>query len=175
MGMEGSSIAGVSIAVAFFLLLLSCMLSLCKGHRDSRARANATAAVDAAAAAAALAPPPRSPAPVLRHSEQELRDVAPNGGRPRRAGQAAGLPSFKYSLAVKHNVTGGGGGGEEAAPTCSVCLGAFQRGETVRLLPVCLHLFHVQCIDPWLDANSTCPICRSGTDPTTDGGQLPPV
>jgi E3 ubiquitin-protein ligase RNF38/44 len=66
------------------------------------------------------------------------------------------------------------GGGEDAA-TCSVCLGAFQLGETVRLLPLCLHLYHVECIDLWLDAHSTCPICRSDTDPTMDGTRLPPV
>ncbi|KAK1632285.1 hypothetical protein QYE76_006600 [Lolium multiflorum] len=36
-----------------------------------------------------------------------------------------------------------------------VCLGAFQLGDTVRLLPVCLHLYHMGCIDPWLDAHST--------------------
>ncbi|CAN6177929.1 unnamed protein product [Urochloa humidicola] len=82
------------------------------------------------------------------------------------------LPSFTYNRSVRHNVAGGGG--EEAA-SCSVCLGAFQTGETVRLLPVCLHLFHVECIDPWLDAHSTCPICRSGTDPDRDGSLVPPV
>nr|XP_034591791.1 E3 ubiquitin-protein ligase Os04g0590900-like [Setaria viridis] len=94
------------------------------------------------------------------------------GGRTHRASPAAGLPSFTYNRSVRHNVTGGGG--EEAA-TCSVCLGAFQTGEAVRLLPVCLHLYHVECIDPWLDAHSTCPICRSGTDPNMDGSLLPPV
>jgi E3 ubiquitin-protein ligase RNF38/44 len=66
------------------------------------------------------------------------------------------------------------GGGEETA-TCSVCLGALQLGETVRLLPACLHLFHVECIDPWLDAHSTCPICRSDTEPSIDVERLPPV
>jgi hypothetical protein len=76
-----------------------------------------------------------------------------------------------YSPSVKHNVAGGG---EEAA-TCSVCLGAFLLGETVRLLPVCLHLYHVGCIDPWLDAHSTCPLCRSDTDPTIDAVRILPV
>ncbi|KAF8746352.1 hypothetical protein HU200_013368 [Digitaria exilis] len=84
---------------------------------------------------------------------------------------AADLPSFTYKQSVKHNVTGAG---EEAA-TCSVCLGVFQNGEMVRLLPVCLHLYHVECIDPWLEAHSSCPICRAGMDPAVDGGQLPPT
>jgi E3 ubiquitin-protein ligase RNF38/44 len=76
-----------------------------------------------------------------------------------------------YSRSVKHNLAGGG---EEAA-TCSVCLGEFQLGETVRLLPVCLHLYHAECIDPWLHAHSMCPLCRSDIDPTTGIGRLPHV
>jgi hypothetical protein len=75
---------------------------------------------------------------------------------------------------VRHNVTSGDDEAEEAA-ACSVCLGEFQLGETVRLLPVCLHLYHVECIDPWLDAHSTCPICRSDTVPAIDAARLPPV
>ncbi|KAG2612066.1 hypothetical protein PVAP13_4KG245300 [Panicum virgatum] len=108
-----------------------------------------------------------------QHRHLRGRDRS-SGGRPRRASPTAGLQSFTYNRSVRHNVTGTGG--DEAAATCSVCLGAFQAGETVRLLPVCLHLYRVECIDPWLDAHSTCPICRSGTDPNTEAGSLlPPV
>uniref|UniRef100_A0A453S5I8 RING-type E3 ubiquitin transferase n=1 Tax=Aegilops tauschii subsp. strangulata TaxID=200361 RepID=A0A453S5I8_AEGTS len=92
-------------------------------------------------------------------------------GRACAASPTAGLPAFTYSPSVKHNVTGGG---EEAA-TCSVCLGVLQLGETVRLLPACLHLYHAECIDPWLEAHSTCPICRSDTGPAAGAGWLPPV
>nr|CAB3468127.1 unnamed protein product [Digitaria exilis] len=175
---HGGVIAGVAISVGAFLLVLTFVCSLCQGYRNNRA--NVVADASAAAAAAALAARPRPP-PVLppsSHYEEQRRlrsardDIAGGGGCPRRASPTAGLPSFTYNRAVGHNVTGGG---EEAA-TCSVCLGAFQTGETVRLLPVCLHLYHVECIDPWLDAHTTCPICRSGTDPATDGSLLlPPV
>ncbi|KAL8138739.1 hypothetical protein V2J09_004740 [Rumex salicifolius] len=44
---------------------------------------------------------------------------------------------------------------------CSVCLGEFEEGEALRLLPKCSHAFHVSCIDKWLKTHSSCPLCRS--------------
>ncbi|OAY76003.1 RING-H2 finger protein ATL52 [Ananas comosus] len=56
-----------------------------------------------------------------------------------------------------------GGGGD-----CSVCLGEFRDGELVRLLPKCAHPFHLSCIDTWLRAHVSCPLCRSlVVDPST--------
>ncbi|KAL6602820.1 hypothetical protein ACP70R_043181 [Stipagrostis hirtigluma subsp. patula] len=153
------------IGGALFLLVLAVVCSnifkIRRGNRDDDATADA-----AAEASAALALRSRPPA------SDELRDAAAEGGRPWRGSPTAGLPSFTYSLSIKQNLTDGG---EKEAAACSVCLGAFQRGETVRLLPVCLHLYHEECIDPWLHAHSTCPLCRSATDPAMDGDQLPPV
>ncbi|KAG2566570.1 E3 ubiquitin-protein ligase Os04g0590900-like [Panicum virgatum] len=53
------------------------------------------------------------------------------------------------------------GRGLLGAADCSVCLGEFQDGELVRLLPKCGHAFHVPCIDTWLRAHVNCPLCRS--------------
>ncbi|KAF9597956.1 hypothetical protein IFM89_023357 [Coptis chinensis] len=44
---------------------------------------------------------------------------------------------------------------------CAVCLGEFNEGEVVRLLPNCRHAFHVKCIDEWFFSHSSCPTCRS--------------
>ena len=165
----GGVIAGVVISVGAFLLVLSFVCSL----RNSRANAVADAAAAAAAALAARPQPPPRPEPgdneeQWLHRHHRDREDGPTRG----ASPTAGVPSFTYNQEVWHNVTGGG---DEAA-TCSVCLGAFQAGETVRLLPLCLHLYHVECIDPWLEAHSTCPLCRSGTDdPRMHGDLLPPV
>ncbi|CAN6253708.1 unnamed protein product [Urochloa humidicola] len=43
---------------------------------------------------------------------------------------------------------------------CSVCLGEFRDGESLRLLPKCSHAFHLPCIDTWLKSHSNCPLCR---------------
>ncbi|KAF7096628.1 hypothetical protein CFC21_098537 [Triticum aestivum] len=151
---EDRIIAGVFIGIVASLLVSIIVCSLCRGHRNG-----------AAAAARARPLPERGTVTTtVRVDQRQLRQAC-------AAGATAGLPAFTYSLSVKHNVTGGG---EEAA-TCSVCLGALQLGDTVRLLPACLHVYHAECIDPWLGAHSTCPICRSDTDPATGVGRLPPA
>ncbi|XVF02415.1 hypothetical protein REPUB_Repub04eG0173800 [Reevesia pubescens] len=43
---------------------------------------------------------------------------------------------------------------------CPVCLCEFLEQDKLRLLPLCSHAFHIDCIDTWLMSNSTCPLCR---------------
>ncbi|KAL5552931.1 hypothetical protein UlMin_040332 [Ulmus minor] len=43
---------------------------------------------------------------------------------------------------------------------CAVCLCEFSEQDKLRLLPLCSHAFHMDCIDTWLLSNSTCPLCR---------------
>lgn len=42
---------------------------------------------------------------------------------------------------------------------CSVCWEDFKAEEPVRKLP-CEHVYHENCIIPWLELHGTCPICR---------------
>lgn len=42
---------------------------------------------------------------------------------------------------------------------CSVCWEDFSLDEHVRKLP-CEHVYHENCIIPWLELHGTCPICR---------------
>jgi len=42
---------------------------------------------------------------------------------------------------------------------CSVCWEDFKVEEPVRKLP-CEHVYHANCIVPWLELHGTCPICR---------------
>lgn len=48
---------------------------------------------------------------------------------------------------------------------CAVCLGAFEEKESLRLLPTCGHVFHVDCVDTWLRMHASCPFCRANLLP----------
>ncbi|CAN8273024.1 unnamed protein product [Cochlearia groenlandica] len=65
------------------------------------------------------------------------------------------LPVFHY----KEIVGSRGGAGQEPFD-CAVCLCEFSEKDKLRLLPMCSHAFHLNCIDTWLQSNSTCPLCR---------------
>lgn len=69
----------------------------------------------------------------------------------------ASLPkfSFKQSSAADR----------ASSVECAVCLSMLEDGEMARSLPNCKHTFHADCIDQWLESNSTCPICRTGAEP----------
>ncbi|KAF7830926.1 RING-H2 finger protein ATL66-like [Senna tora] len=44
---------------------------------------------------------------------------------------------------------------------CCICLGPFEDGEKLKVLPACNHCFHCECVDNWLINRSSCPLCRS--------------
>lgn len=45
---------------------------------------------------------------------------------------------------------------------CSVCLVEFESEDYVTKLSKCGHIFHMVCIEKWVDRNQfTCPLCRS--------------
>ncbi|PIA45354.1 hypothetical protein AQUCO_01700709v1 [Aquilegia coerulea] len=50
---------------------------------------------------------------------------------------------------------------------CAVCLNEFQDEEKLRVLPSCSHVFHIDCIDIWLQSNANCPLCRSSISSRT--------
>ncbi|KYN37450.1 hypothetical protein ALC56_08163, partial [Trachymyrmex septentrionalis] len=41
---------------------------------------------------------------------------------------------------------------------CSICLKQFETGKKAKLMP-CEHIFHPECILPWLEETSICPLC----------------
>ncbi|XP_061370537.1 E3 ubiquitin-protein ligase ATL4 [Gastrolobium bilobum] len=63
------------------------------------------------------------------------------------------LPIFTFSSVTRRSST--------AAADCAVCLSKFHHHDLLRLLPLCCHAFHADCIDTWLRSNLSCPLCRS--------------
>ncbi|KAF8110697.1 hypothetical protein N665_0079s0016 [Sinapis alba] len=60
-------------------------------------------------------------------------------------------------LESSRNPQGYSGGEDEKR--CAVCLEDFNPKETVMLTP-CKHMFHEECIVPWLKTKGQCPVCR---------------
>jgi hypothetical protein len=74
----------------------------------------------------------------------------------------AALPTFTYQLPA---APGADGDDAQHHADCAVCLGQVEAGETARRLAKCAHLFHAECVDAWLRAHSTCPMCRAAVGP----------
>lgn len=57
-------------------------------------------------------------------------------------------------------------------PICPVCKDEFDLNGEATELP-CNHIYHADCILPWLQLNNTCPVCRfelkSDDDPSISG------
>ncbi|KAG5007179.1 hypothetical protein AAZX31_09G128400 [Glycine max] len=58
---------------------------------------------------------------------------------------------------------------QKAAFQCAVCLAEFDDADALRLLPKCGHVFHAHCIDAWLAAHVTCPVCRGEVSVEIEG------
>ncbi|XP_071940604.1 RING-H2 finger protein ATL16-like [Coffea arabica] len=73
------------------------------------------------------------------------------------------IPIFQY----KKFLTRKGEPGERSFCECAVCLNEFQEEEKLRVIPNCAHVFHIDCIDVWLQNNANCPLCRTSISVTT--------
>jgi hypothetical protein len=49
---------------------------------------------------------------------------------------------------------------EEDGDTCAICFAPLIDGDRVGALP-CDHVFHVECLKPWLQKHNRCPLCQT--------------
>lgn len=83
--------------------------------------------------------------PSLEMLLQHLAENDPNryGTPPAQKEAVEALPTLKVEDALQ----------------CSVCLEDFEIGAEAKEMP-CKHRFHSDCILPWLELHSSCPVCR---------------
>lgn len=91
------------------------------------------------------------------------------------------LPTFLHTSLTCSSPGGGrgveGGGGASLVrevSECPICLGLFEENERMKVIPKCMHVYHLECLDKWLQSHANCPLCRSTIDTsTTAHDQLP--
>lgn len=94
----------------------------------------------------------RGPPRLAADSGEHPWDQLESRGRGLSDDELKSLPVVRWSEEIK--------GGDKESSDCAVCLGVFEKGDELRLLPNCSHFFHVHCVDAWLRSQSSCPLCR---------------
>ncbi|KAJ8626015.1 hypothetical protein MRB53_019322 [Persea americana] len=79
----------------------------------------------------------------------------------------ASFPTFTYALVKDHRRS-------KCSLECAVCLSEFSDNDILRLLTVCSHAFHPDCIDLWFESHTTCPVCRRDLDPAAKSPEKTP-
>ena len=90
-----------------------------------------------------------------------LEAMKPAGVPPEKLEQSC--PALTYEDVLRDSVGRGLPGDGE----CAVCQSDFETSDRVRLLS-CRHVFHCECIDPWLARSTFCPTCRGEAVGTAD-------
>ena len=71
-----------------------------------------------------------------------------------------GTPPTEQSVIDSLPVSKWGEHNKEEEKACAVCQDEFVSDDTFIRLP-CKHIYHKDCIIPWLKMHSTCPVCRA--------------
>ncbi|KAL8140405.1 hypothetical protein V2J09_006426 [Rumex salicifolius] len=65
----------------------------------------------------------------------------------------------RSSLYYDNMVGNGKESSDDDSKRCAVCLEDFKAGDEVMVTP-CEHMFHGECIVPWMKSHGQCPVCR---------------
>ncbi|XP_051133357.1 E3 ubiquitin-protein ligase RING1-like [Andrographis paniculata] len=82
---------------------------------------------------------------------QQLAENDPNryGTPPASKSAVEGLPDIKITKEIL----------DSDSSQCAVCKDSFELDEEAKQMP-CKHIYHKDCILPWLELHNSCPVCR---------------
>ncbi|XP_061348017.1 E3 ubiquitin-protein ligase RING1-like isoform X2 [Gastrolobium bilobum] len=91
--------------------------------------------------------------PGLEELIQQLAENDPNrrGTPPASKSAVEGLPDIPVTEELLAS--------DSASAQCAVCKDTFGLGENAKQMP-CKHIYHADCILPWLEMHNSCPVCR---------------
>ena len=94
---------------------------------------------------------------IRRVSEQEAQQRQ----KPKQASKEAVEKLPVVTIREKHcnKIKGASGGSELEPPCCTVCCDNIELSTKGMFMP-CGHIYHPDCLKPWLQQNNTCPVCR---------------
>nr|GMD34338.1 E3 ubiquitin-protein ligase RING1-like [Ipomoea batatas]GMD35997.1 E3 ubiquitin-protein ligase RING1-like [Ipomoea batatas] len=89
--------------------------------------------------------------PGLEQLIQQLMENDPNryGTPPAAKSAVEGLPDIKITQEMLAS----------DSSQCAVCKDSFELDEEAKQMP-CKHIYHKDCIMPWLELHNSCPVCR---------------
>lgn len=89
--------------------------------------------------------------PGLEQLIQQLAENDPNryGTPPASKSAIEGLPIIKITKEML----------DSDSSQCAVCKDTFEVGSEAKQMP-CKHIYHSDCIHPWLEMHNSCPVCR---------------
>lgn len=91
-------------------------------------------------------------------SEMEIQNIGRHENPPASKAAVEAMPTVEINETHIHNEL-----------YCGVCKEQFELGTQVRDMP-CNHLYHSECILPWLELRNSCPVCRNEMPAETGGG-----
>lgn len=113
---------------------------------------------------------PGEPPPPYQERTQPVPVYHPTPGESRLANQLTEEEQVRIAQRIgliQHLPRGifnpGSDSSEKKVKECVICMMDFEYGDPIRFLP-CLHIYHVDCIDPWLMRSFTCPSCMEPVD-----------
>ncbi|XP_034385690.1 RING finger protein 11a [Cyclopterus lumpus] len=113
---------------------------------------------------------PGEPPPSYQERSQSVQVYHPTPGESRLAYQLTEEEQVRIAqrIGLIHHLPKGvfelgSDPSDKKVKECVICMMDFEYGDPIRFLP-CLHIYHVDCIDPWLMRSFTCPSCMEPVD-----------